>query len=181
MRGRTLAEVPEVQRADAGDSRHAELENREASAGPQHTRHFRARHLRALHVANPEGDRHRVGAAVAQPAAASRRRGPAQCAVSPAAARTFRRPSASIAPAKSTPTTRAAPVARSARLERDIGRSRADVDKVSRPVSSQRVDRPLPPALVDPGAEQVIEQVVARRDRIEHAGDAIRRFVGVPP
>ena len=49
---------------------------------------------------------------------------------------------------------------------------------VSRPVSRSDANRPRAPAAVDAGAEEVVEQVVARRDRIEHPGDAIGRLVG---
>jgi hypothetical protein len=34
------------------------------------------------------------------------------------------------------------------------------------------------PAAVDAGTEQVVEQVVAGRNRVEHPGDAIRSFIG---
>ena len=47
---------------------------------------------------------------------------------------------------------------------------------VSRPVKLQRADRPLSPLLVEARAEQMIEEIVALGDRIEHSGNT-RRFL----
>jgi hypothetical protein len=40
------------------------------------------------------------------------------------------------------------------------------------------LNRGRAPAAIDAGTEQMIEQVISRRNRIEHSGDAIGRFVG---
>ena len=44
---------------------------------------------------------------------------------------------------------------------------------VSRPVRPSDANRARPPPPIDAGAQQAVEQVVARRDRIEHPGDAV--------
>ena len=111
-----------------------------------------------------------------RPECASRRRAPARSRRSRPRARSFSRPTRSIAPAKSTPTTRAR---RRPRRRAAIARSAVPVHRSStrsRPVSaSDRIAR-LPPAAIDAGAQQVVEEIVARGDRVEHARDALRRF-----
>ena len=42
------------------------------------------------------------------------------------------------------------------------------------PVSASDLNRPPPPAAIDAGAQQVVEQIVAPGDRVEHPGDARR-------
>ena len=63
-------------------------------------------------------------------------------------------------------------------FERHVSSAGADIDQRLSTGELQRSDRSRPPALVDPSAEQMIQQVVTRRDRVEHAGNAIRRLVG---
>ena len=63
-------------------------------------------------------------------------------------------------------------------LERDIGRARAHVDQGLAAGEPERRDGPLAPSAIDPGTQQMIEQVVPRRDCVEHARDAIGGLVG---
>jgi hypothetical protein len=62
-------------------------------------------------------------------------------------------------------------------LERDVGGSRADVYELLASRQLEGSDRARTPAAIDAGTEDVIEQVVARRNRVEHARDAVRRLV----
>ena len=112
-------------------------------------------------------DRSAAGSCMASP------RSSVMCWDSPAA-RTFCRPRASMAPEKSTPTTRAAP----GRDASHVCRARAHVEQRLAAGEHQRPNRGSAPAAIDAGAQEMVEKVVARRDRIEHAGDAIRRLVG---
>ena len=84
-------------------------------------------------------------------------------------ARTFASPSRSISPAKSTPTTGAA--RRAARRSRPRDRA-VPVHRSSTRAPAcerERIHRAVPPAAIEAGTEHVIQQVVARRDRVEHA------------
>ena len=173
-----LPEVPEVERADARHPRHAELENRQPPAGRSTRAISRARHLRPLHVADAEGD---VTASADALATGRRMASPRTSAMrsSSPAARTLRSAERQHRAGEiHADHARRARRPGAPRLERDIGRAGATSTSVSRPVSCSESIALRAPAPVDPGAEQVIEQVVARRDRIEHAGDAIGRLVG---
>ena len=106
---------------------------------------------------------------------ASRRRAPAGCARSSAArAQLARARARSIAPAKSTPTTDAPRRARARPRSRGravpVQRSSTRSPAGQRSASTARVA----PAAIEAGAEQMIEEVVARGDRVEHARDARR-------
>ena len=83
------------------------------------------------------------------------------------------------APASRRRSRRRAPRRRAGRRPRaPRPRCRADVDQRLAAGQPQRRDRLRPPPPVDAGAEQLVQQVVPRRDRIEHPGDAIGSLVG---
>ena len=123
-----VAEIPAIQRADAGNARLAELENRQAAARPQDAARSR-RSARAgsatlrmpkrdrRGVARRVGDRHARRVAAHQ---ADRGRRAARRAAS-------RSPSRSIAPAKSTPTTARARRAPHGR-DRQVGGAGAQIE-----------------------------------------------------
>ena len=62
-------------------------------------------------------------------------------------------------------------------LERDVRGAAAHIEERFAAGEPQRRDRRRAPASIDAGAEEMIEQIVAGGDRIEHSGDAIRGFV----
>ena len=61
---------------------------------------------------------------------------------------------------------------------RQIGGPRAEIQYARARRQFQRVDGAIAPPAVEPGAEHAVQEVVARRDRIEHPGDAGRGLVG---
>ena len=62
-------------------------------------------------------------------------------------------------------------------FQRHVRRAGAHIQQRFAPGERQRADRPRPPAPVDAGAQDMIEKVVARRDRVEHPGDAVGSLV----
>ena len=85
-------------------------------------------------------------------------------------------PTRSMAPAKSTPTTRLAP-GRASRAA--IARSAVPVQRSttrSLPGELQGSDRAAPPAAIDAGAQQVVEKIVSAGNGVEHAGDPFGRL-----
>ena len=138
--------------------------------------HLGAGGRRVLDVADAEGDGHRVDRAV-QTASASRRREPASRGrrdPAPAACRARR--AASRRQNRRRPR---APRAAS-RVRAAIARSAVPVHRSSTrssPGQLQRPDRRAPPAAIDAGAEQMVQQIVAPGDGVEHSGDA-RRTLG---
>ena len=62
----------------------------------------------------------------------------------------------------------------------EIRRSRAEVEDPLGARQAQRADSARPPPPVEAAAQQMVEQVVAPRDGVEHRGDAIRRLVDHP-
>ena len=63
-------------------------------------------------------------------------------------------------------------------FESNVSRPAANVEQRLAARELQRRNRGGPPPAIDAGAEEMIEKIVSRRDRIEHSGDAGRRFVG---
>ena len=66
-----------------------------------------------------------------------------------------------------------------ARVRAAIARSAVPVQRSStrsRAGQLQRPDRAAPPAAIDAGAQQVIEEIVAAGDRVEHPRDALGRL-----
>src|SRR6185503_8837456 len=55
-----VREVPQIERLDAGNARHAELQNGQTPARTQHACEFGAGGVRTLHVADAEGNSHRI-------------------------------------------------------------------------------------------------------------------------
>ena len=132
-------EIPAIERGQARDARDAELENRKAATRPKHSRKLATGDVGLLHVADAEGDRRRIGDAVrngdSHGVAADEGNVPLLACASDLAAD----PRASIAPAKSTPRTRAA-VPRVALAPRRASSATSAVPvqtstSVSRPVS----------------------------------------------
>ena len=139
-----VAEIPEVERPHGG---HAGRPNsRIASRPPGRSTRSNSAHATSgcctLRMPNAIVDR--IAPTRRRPAAASRRRAPAAPGRRATGARTLMTPCASIAPAKSTPTTRAAPRRRAAR--RAIATSAVPVQ-----TSSSR-SRPVSPASESRGA-----------------------------
>jgi hypothetical protein len=58
------------------------------------------------------------------------------------------------------------------RRQREIRGPGAEIEDPGTRSETERLDRPLAPLLIEPGAEHPVEQVVPRSDRIEHPGDA---------
>ena len=58
--------------------------------------------------------------------------------------------------------------ARTGERQRQIARARANVQHHARLCRQGLLNGPPPPAVVHPEADQEIEQVVARRDRVKH-------------
>ena len=58
--------------------------------------------------------------------------------------------------------------------KREIGGAGAKIEHGLAAGQLQRIDGPLAPLLVEPRAEQVIEEVVSVRNRIEHSGNTGR-------
>ena len=175
-----VAGIPEIERTEQRRARRAELENREPPAGPQHAQQLAARHLGLLHVANAEGDRRARRTDVARrPAGSSHRRAPAGRATSRLPRPQLLEPCASIAPEKSTPTTRARAVAAPA----PIATSAVPVQtssSLSRPVNCSARNRAPAPVAIEAAGQNRVEQVVAAGDRVEHARDLRRRLVRLP-
>ena len=62
------------------------------------------------------------------------------------------------------------------RGDRQVGRPGAEVEHALAAGQRQRLNRALPPAAIDARAQQMIEEIVAARDRIEHPRDASGRL-----
>ena len=90
--------------------------------------------------------------------------------------RSLAAPTPSIAPAKSTPMTRrAAGECVTAAIATSPVPVHTSITRFSTG-ELQRFNRALAPALVDAGAEKVVEEIVALGDGVEHAGDFLRRL-----
>ena len=63
------------------------------------------------------------------------------------------------------------------RFDREIAGAGAEVEDAGATPQLQLRDSPRPPPPIEPGAEDVVEQVVARRNRVEHRRDAGRGLV----
>ena len=173
-----VAEIPAVDVADDRRPRHREFEDREPSAGREHARHLAARHRRLLHVADAERDGHGIDALrwQRQPHRITTRQTDGRTARGEARI-TFSRPSRSISPEKSTPTTDAA----RPRCASASATSAVPVQTIERAFAAGQRERShgaRAPVAIHAAAQHGVQQIVAARDLIEHARDLLGRLVG---
>ena len=65
---------------------------------------------------------------------------------------------------------------RAHRRDREVGGAGAEIEHPLAAGERERPDRALAPPRVDAGAEQMVQEVVPRRDRVEHPGNALGRL-----
>src|SRR5207245_8387620 len=67
------------------------------------------------------------------------------------------------------------------RFNRHVSRARAEIEHDLTASQTQRANRAPAPQAIDPGAQQMVEKIVPRSDRVEHSADARRgpRYIGV--
>ncbi len=171
-----VAEVPRVKRTDAGNPRLAELENREAPARPQHARDLTQRALRFRHIANAEPNRRGIARAVAERDLCSVAANEPDPAIERGRPHLHQPKFQHLAGEIHADDRRA--VRATYRRDCQIAGAGAQVQHPGVLSERQCVHGDLTPAAIQPGAEHVVQQVVPRRNRVEHARDTRWGLIG---